>query len=92
MLDTETKWDPKGGNNYHPYIFGQIAPQEDYADKKTYHELRAYVYVNGESVPRQLVYRFFMHLQQDFGLDPVVTPSGSRLRSARPSCGCHHGL
>ena len=81
MLDTETKWDPKGGKNYLPYIFGQIAPQEDDADKKTYHELRAYVYVNGESVPRLLIYRFYMHLKQDFGL--------ARRYAARPTCRLH---
>ena len=82
MLDTETKWDPKGGENYLPYIFGQIAPQEDNADKKTYHELRAYVYVNGESVPRLLIYRFYMHLKQDFGL-------ARRYAAARPTCRLH---
>ncbi len=81
MLDTETKWDPKGGENYLPYIFGQIAPQEDDADKKTYHELRAYVYVNGESVPRLLIYRFYMHLHQDFGL--------ARQHGARRACSLH---
>ena len=81
MLDTETKWDPKGGKNYLPYIFGQIAPQEDDADKKTYHELRAYVYVNGESVPRLLIYRFYMHLKQDFGL--------ARQHGARRACSLH---
>ena len=81
MLDTETKWNPKGGANYLPYIFGQIAPQEDNADKKTYHELRAYVYVNGESAPRLLIYRFYMHLHQDFGL--------ARQHGARRACSLH---
>ena len=82
MLDTETKWKPKTDDAYRPYIFGQIAPQEDNADKKTYHELRAYVYVNGESVPRLLIYRFYMHLKQDFGL-------ARRYAAARPTCRLH---
>ena len=83
MLDTETEWDPKAGTDHRPYIFGQIAPQEDGANKKVYHELRAYVYVYGESVPRQLIYRFYMHLKQDFGVTP------SRLRGPRPCCHVH---
>jgi hypothetical protein len=92
MLDAVTLWKPKTDEAYRPYIFGQIAPQDDNADKTVYHEFRVNVYVQGESVARLLIYRFYMHLKQDYGLDPVVTPSGSRLRSARPSCGCHHGL
>ena len=92
MLDAVTLWKPKTDDAYRPYIFGQIAPQDDNADKTVYHEFRVNLYVQGESVARLLIYRFYMHLKQDYGLDPVVTPSGSRLRSARPSCGCHHGL
>lgn len=84
MLDTETKWDPKGGENYRPYIFGQIAPQDDNANKAVYHELRVNLYVQGESVARQLVYRFYMHLKQDFGVT-----SSSRLRGPRPCCHVH---
>ena len=82
MLDTETKWDPKGGKNYLPYIFGQIAPQDDNADKTVYHEFRVNVYVQGESVARQLIYRFYMHLKQDFGL-------ARRYAAARPTCRLH---
>ena len=76
MLDSETEW-----NSMTPYIFGQIAPQVDEADKTVYHELRVNVYVQGESVARQLIYRFYMHLKQDFGL--------SRLRAPRPTCHLH---
>ncbi len=83
MLDTETKWDPKGGENYRPYIFGQIAPQDDNADKTVYHEFRVNLYVKDESVARQLIYRFYMHLKQDFGVTP------SRLRGPRPCCHVH---
>ena len=81
MLDTKTKWDPKGGENYLPYIFGQIAPQDDNADKTVYHEFHVNVYVQGESVARQLVYRFYMHLKQDFGL--------ARQHGARRACSLH---
>lgn len=91
MLDAVTQWKPKEADDYRPYIFGQIAPQEDNADKTVYHEFRVNVYVQGESVARQLVYRFYMHLKQDYGL--ASARYVSRLRSARPSCGCRqHGL
>ena len=53
----------------------------DYADKTVYHECRVNVYVQGESVARQLIYRFYMHLKQDFGL--------SRLRGPRTCCHVH---
>lgn len=86
MLDTKTKWDPKGGENYLPYIFGQIAPQADNADKTVYHEFRVNVYVAGETVARLLVYRFYMHLKQDYGLSPV---GGARRYAARPTCRLH---
>ncbi len=95
MLDAVTQWKPKAADAYLPYIFGQIAPQDDNADKTVYHEFRVNVYVQGESVARLLVYRFYMHLKQDYGLDPApgVTPSGSRRQAPRASCGCHlHGL
>ena len=82
MLDAETQWKPKTTDSYLPYIFGQIAPQEDNADKTVYHELRVNVYVQGESVARQLIYRFYMRIKQDFGL--------SRLRAPRPSCHLHN--
>lgn len=83
MLDAVTQWDPKAGTDYRPYIFGQIAPQEDNADKTVYHEFRVNLYVKDESVARQLIYRFYMHLKQDFGVTP------SRLRGPRPCCHVH---
>lgn len=82
MLDTETQWKPKTTDTYRPFIFGQIAPQDDNADKTVYHEFRVNVYVQGESVARQLVYRFYMHLKQDFGL-------ARRYAAARPTCRLH---
>ncbi len=82
MLDTETKWKPKSTDSYRPFIFGQIAPQDDRADKTVYHEFRVNLYVQGESVARQLYYRFYMHIKQDYGL--------SRMRTPRLSCSVHH--
>lgn len=81
MLDAVTQWKPKAADPYLPYIFGQIAPQDYEADKKVYHELRVYVYVNAETVPRQLIYRFYMHLKQDIDYS-------SRLRLHSHFC-CH---
>lgn len=63
--DGVTKWDPAGGTNYRPYIFGQIAPQELNADKSVYHEFKVNLYVSGSTTPRILTYRFYMHLKQD---------------------------
>ena len=83
MLDAVTQWKPKSTDAYRPYIFGQIAPQDDNADKTVYHEFRVNLYVKDESVARQLVYRFYMHLKQDFGVTP------SRLRGPRPCCHVH---
>ncbi len=82
MLDAVTQWKPKSTDAYRPYIFGQIAPQEDNADKTVYHEFRVNVYVQGESVARLLIYRFYMHLKQDFGL-------ARRYAAARPTCRLH---
>ena len=79
MFDAETQWKPKAADAYLPYIFGQIAPQDYKADKKVYHELRVYVYVNAETVPRQLIYRFYMHLKQDIDYS-------SRLRQHSRCC------
>lgn len=81
MLDAVTQWKPKVADPYLPYIFGQIAPQDYNADKKVYHELRVYVYVNAETVPRQLIYRFYMHMKQDIDYS-------SRLRLHSHFC-CH---
>lgn len=82
MLDAVTHWKPKTDDSYLPYIYGQIAPQDDNADKTVYHEFRVNVYVAGETVARQLVYRFYMHLKQDFGL-------ARRYAAARPTCRLH---
>ena len=82
MLDAEPKWKPNDGDIYRPYLFGQIAPQADNTDKTVYHEFKVNVYVQGESVARQLVYRFYMHIQQDFGL--------SRRQAPRPVCRHYH--
>lgn len=82
MLDAVTQWKPKAADAYLPYIFGQIAPQADNADKSVYHEFRVNLYVKGESVARQLYYRFYMHIKQDYGL--------SRMRTPRFSCSVHH--
>lgn len=63
--DGATKWKPKATDEYRPYIFGQIAPQESEADKKVFHEFKVNLYVNGATTPRILTYRFYMHLKQD---------------------------
>ncbi len=89
VLDAVTQWKPRTTDSYLPYIFGQIAPQDDNADKTVYHEFRVNVYVEGESVARQLVYRFYMHIQQDYGLDPGVVISGARRYAPRPTCRLH---
>ena len=60
-----TKWKPNASDDYRPYIFGQIAPQEFEADKKVFHEFKVNLYVNGATTPRILTYRFYMHLKQD---------------------------
>ena len=87
MLDAVTQWRPKSTDDYRPYIFGQIAPQEDNADKTVYHEFRVNVYVQGESVARLLVYRFYLHLKQDFGL--ASARPVSRQHVPRPTCRLH---
>lgn len=60
-----TKWKPNASDDYRPYIFGQIAPQEFEADKKVFHEFKVNLYVSGSSTPRILTYRFYMRLKQD---------------------------
>lgn len=82
VLDAVTQWKPRTTDAYLPYIFGQIAPQEDNANKTVYHEFHVNVYVAGETVARQLVYRFYMHIQQDYGL--------SRRQAPRPVCRHYH--
>ena len=63
--DGATKWKPNASDDYRPYIFGQIAPQDFGADKKVFHEFKVNLYVNGATTPRILTYRFYMHLKQD---------------------------
>ena len=57
------QWDPAGGTNYAPFIFGYIAdPGTSLSeDKKIYHEFRVKLYVGGE-YRRDLLYRFYMKL------------------------------
>ena len=57
------QWDPAGGTNYAPFIFGYIDnPGSSLtADKKIYHEFRVKLYVDGE-YRRDLLYRFYMKL------------------------------
>ena len=91
LLDSETKWKPRATDADRPFLFGQIAPQVDGADKTVYHELRAYLYVKGATVPRQLIYRFYMHLKQDYGIDPKSSSDDSSpARRRRPAPCCHH--
>lgn len=57
------QWDPAGGTNYAPFIFGYIDnPGSSLtADKKIYHEFRVKLYVDG-GYRRDLLYRFYMKL------------------------------
>ncbi|MBR4480575.1 MAG: hypothetical protein IKO86_01595 [Prevotella sp.] len=57
------QWDPAGGTNYAPFIFGYIAdPGTSLSeDKKIYHEFRVKLYVGGV-YRRDLLYRFYMKL------------------------------
>lgn len=60
------QWDPAGGTNYNPFIFGYIADPDGVmsADKKIYHEFR--VQLNGAGASnRVLRYRFYMTLSKD---------------------------
>lgn len=67
------QWDPTGGSNYNPFIFGYIADPGDTwwsttpserADKQIYHEFRVKLYVDG-TYRRDLLYRFYMTLSKD---------------------------
>ena len=64
---TAPQWDPKGGTDYAPFIFGYIAdPGEPLAaDKKVYHEFSIYLYKKGMTAPRQMIYRLYMILDKD---------------------------
>lgn len=60
------QWDPAGGTNYNPFIFGYIADPDGVMsdDKKIYHEFR--VQLNGAGASnRVLRYRFYMTLSMD---------------------------
>lgn len=74
------QWDPAGGTNYVPFIFGYIAepPAEWWAasprgDRKIYHEFRVKLYVGGE-YRRDLIYRYYMTLSKD----QMLSPSAAR--------------
>ncbi len=60
------QWDPAGGTNYQPFIFGYIAdPGSSMTeDKKIYHEMKIKLYVNG-TYRRDMIYRFYMTLSAD---------------------------
>ena len=61
------RWDPDGGTNYVPFIFGYIAeptlPMT--ADRKVYHEFSVKLYKEGMTAPRLMTYRFYMTLSKD---------------------------
>jgi len=70
------QWDPAGGTNYQPFIFGYIAepatlPMTE--DKKIYHEMKIKLYVNG-TYRRDMLYRFYMTLSKDQMLAPRMAP------------------
>lgn len=61
------QWDPDGGIEYQPFIFGYIADPGAAlsADKKVYHEFNIYLYREGMSAPRLMTYRLLMKLDAD---------------------------
>jgi len=81
------QWDPAGGTNYTPFIFGYIADPGDAltADRKVYHEFTFNLYKQGMTVPRQMTYRLMMILDTDqmmysrqFGAYPATTTHRKR--------------
>ena len=60
------QWDPAGGSNYRPFIFGYIEDPGSAltVDKKVYHEMKIQVY-NGTTAYRQMLYRFYMTLDAE---------------------------
>lgn len=67
------QWDPAGGTNYVPFIFGYIAeppaswwetPVSSRTDRQIYHEFSVKLYVDGD-YRRDLLYRFYMTLSKD---------------------------
>ena len=75
------QWDPAGGSDYQPFIFGYIADPGKAlaADKKIYHEMKIKLYVGG-AYRRDMIYRFYMTLSKDqmSYSRGDVTPGGSR--------------
>ena len=75
------QWDPAGGTNYNPFIFGYIADPGVALtdDRKVYHEFTFNLYKQGMSVPRQMTYHLMMILDTDqmtysrqFGASPAT--------------------
>ena len=67
------QWDPAGGSNYAPFIFGYIdepdatwwdTPAADRANRQIYHEMKIKLYVNG-TYRRDMLYCFYMTLSKD---------------------------
>lgn len=65
------QWDPAGGTDYNPFIFGYIAePDAEWwaasprTDRQVYHEFRVKLFVGG-TYRRDLIYRFYMTLSKD---------------------------
>lgn len=79
------QWDPDGGTNYEPFIFGYIADPGAAlgADKKVYHEFSIYLYKQGMSAPRQMTYRLLMILDKE-------QMSYARQRYGRTARRTHH--
>lgn len=58
------QWDPAGGSDYRPFVFGYIADPGSATKKQVYHEMKIQVY-NGTVAYRQMLYRFYMTLSAD---------------------------
>ena len=58
------QWDPAGGSDYRPFVFGYIADPGSATKKQVYHEMKIQVY-NGTTAYRQMLYRFYMTLSAD---------------------------
>ena len=74
-------WDPAGGTNYEPFIFGYIADPGAVLsqDKKIYHEMKVQLYVGG-TYRRDMIYRFYMILDTD----QMLYPSAARRQHHTP--------
>ena len=73
------QWDPAGGTNYAPFIFGYIADPGAAltADKIIYHEFSIYLYKQGMSAPRLMTYRLLMKLDTE-QMSYVKSRNGNR--------------